>query len=191
MASKTLHDVVCRVRSATGTQLQQQDCVALALAMSLEEGSICRDACEHIASPANAEAVLKSKAIALTAREYDELIGSAGEQRVSDSGIGNLLQSAQLSDHVSKMERSLRCTLDEASCKAAWQQSLKKMTFYYALHKDADNHPACSEVSTLLGSFVEADRRRVEDLQYEVQESNHTHLLCPCLLALARCATAA
>ena len=188
-ALQALQAVVGRVREATGTQLAERDCVALALASALEEGEVREDACQYLTSPRNADAVLKNKGVAMSEREFKALVTDAPDHRVAESGAGVALQSPSFLPYDAKMRAALRCTLEEKSCSQAWEKPLKRLSFYYAMHKEADSNPVCNQVSLLLGSFVEADRRRVEELQFDVQQANATHVLCPCLLVLALCAT--
>lgn len=189
MSAEVLQAVVGRVRAATGTHLAERDCVALALASALEDGDVREHACHYLTSPRNADAVLKNKAVAMSDREFKALVTDAPDYRVAESGATVALQSPSFLPYEAKMRAALRCTLEEKSCNEAWKKPLKRLSFYYAMHKEADSNPACNQVSLLLGSFVEADRRRVEELQFDVQQTNATHVLCPCLLVLALCAT--
>ena len=178
-------DIRSRVEGATWALLDARESVALALALALESGDIRDDAVQYLASPSNARALLQDPQVGVSAAELQCLLQRPNLSDSVDGGASILCNSVEFKAYEERACRALRCTLEEPQCAEAWERPLVRIAFFYAMHRDSEEHPVTDECVRLLGSFVEADRRRLEELQFEAQTSNDTPLLSSCILMQA------
>lgn len=80
-----------------------------------------------------------------------------------------------------RIERVLRCTLDEPGPAAKWARPSVRAQVAVACHTD----DAEQLITSVLGGFVSADARRLEELVAEVQDDADPLAVADCVLAVA------
>lgn len=80
-----------------------------------------------------------------------------------------------------RLQKALRCTLDEPGPAAKWARPAVRAQMALACH--ADDYEAL--VASVLGGFVSADARRLEELVADTQDAADPLAVADCVLALA------
>ena len=80
-----------------------------------------------------------------------------------------------------RLQKALRCTLDEPGPAAKWARPAARAQMALACHADDYEHL----VASVLGGFVSADARRLEELVADTQDATDPLAVADCVLALA------
>ena len=80
-----------------------------------------------------------------------------------------------------RLERAMRCTLEEPGPAAKWTRPAVRAQVILACHTDDFEHL----VTSVLGGFVGADARRLEELVADTQDAADPLAVADCVLALA------
>lgn len=123
--------------------------------------------------------------IAMSLEEWVSLF--TGESFRQHRDVDSVCADSGFEETVTKIEKALKCSLDETRATEAWKRKSTRVAVFFALHMEDVE----SAVSASLGGLVKSDLRRLEDLRNEVEdEGSNELLLSTVILALARSAFA-
>lgn len=99
----------------------------------------------------------------------------------TSADIEAALESSYTRGVLAKLQKALRCTLDEPGPAAKWARPSVRAQVALACHTDDYEHLA----SKILGGFVSADARRLEELVADTQDTADPLAVADYVLALA------
>lgn len=174
-----VHRRVCELLSGARTA---RESICIALAAGCHGG---RDAIlEFIIGnrSASAEALHSADSIALKEDEWVALFGCSSRQHAPSSELAQLRTEQPFRSYEQEFEAALRCSLLEASARQQWDKSTQRAACYVAMHSDA----AEERIAAVLGCFVKADSRRLDELRITAEDNRaDALLLCKAVMALS------
>ena len=111
----------------------------------------------------------------------DELLALFGSAPRTSAELEAALALPYTKGLVGRLQKALRCTLEEPGPAAKWARPAVRAQVALACHADDFEHL----VSKVLGGFVSADARRLEELVADTQEAADPLAVADCVLALA------
>ena len=96
----------------------------------------------------------------------DQGILELAKSKKAPPGLNNVLQQKSNASWITKIEKALRCTLEEPAPKENWKRATTKAWCLFFLH----HQNTVSLTSSLLGGFVGADGRRLEEISAEAAD---------------------
>ena len=161
--SQTSESVAKRVQQACGRHLQ--DPLAVAFALSIENPALV----EFVVSSRAAASALVGDECARLSLDEVQLLLQNGVSTNALAAEALLREDQYVRDCVKSVERALTCTLQEEGPKRVWQRPLGQLGILWAMHHSCEQALTLSD--KIFGGFVGADRRRVEELVEELNES--------------------
>jgi len=111
----------------------------------------------------------------------DELVALFASAPRTSADVEAALHHPYMKSLTGRLGKALRCTLEEPGPAAKWGRPAVRVQMALACHIDDAEHLAAS----VLGGFVSADARRLEELVADTQESADPLAIADAVLALA------
>lgn len=111
----------------------------------------------------------------------DELLALLGSTPRTSAELEAALALPYTKGLTSRLEKALRCTLDEPGPAARWARPTVRAQVALACHFADFEHL----VTSVLGGFVSADARRLEELVADTQDAADPLAVADCVLALS------
>lgn len=159
----TLHGAVERVRRYIMTRLGPNDALAFAIASSARCSSslLAFMASSHIARLLDAHRA----EIALTPDEWSAVCTIARNARGGDS-IKELSSRPEFYIAAERVEAALRCSIDESCGAEAHRMPIPRALSHVAIHME----DAQERLSSVIGTSIRADSRRVEEMTVAIDD---------------------
>jgi len=172
-----LADVTRRVRHVVSRRLPSLECLEVAMACA---ASVCPpDMLVPIFLNAHDSELVhqNSDSVALKKHEWDTLLLCLAGCNARPETVA-VCERPEFVTAANELKAALHCSLSEAHAASRWRKPITQLLCYVCLHTDSAEH----HMFTCLGSFVGADRNRMEEVQYRVDEQEGAE---PLLLARA------
>jgi hypothetical protein len=178
---QTVSKIKTRVAQHVGSWLDDHESLSIAIgaATRVEEELL-----EYLCNPTVAKrAIENAKAIAITSAEWESLFG-VESKHLRTTPLESLSRDSTFTAAVNDVQNALKTTIDEEEQKRAWGRLVTQAACTVAMHMQAHE----DYVSLCLGNIVRSDLRRLEDLQYKLEDEGVDAMLVGAVLgALSKC----
>lgn len=178
---QTVSKIKTRVAQHVGSWLEDHEAVSIAIAAATR---VEEEILEYLCNPTVAKrAVENAKTIAITAAEWETLFGVEA-RHLRTSPLESLSRDPTFAAAVNDVQNALKTTIQEEEQKCTWSRAITQAACTVGMHMQTHE----DYVSLCLGNIVRSDLRRLEDLQYKLEDEGVDAMLVGATLgALAKC----